>query len=339
MSEHSTGGYRTADVAVRGGALRCGLWGPEDPAAPVLLAVHGVTASHKTWGLVAARLPQLRIIAPDLRGRGRSNDLPGPYGMAAHAEDLAGVLRAFEVESAVVAGHSMGAFVSVVLAHRYPQLVRSLILIDGGLPLQVPAGLSDDEVIEAVLGPAAERLGTRYASREAYRSFWKQHPAFARNWNPLVEEYVDYDLAGEEPGLRPATRFEAMRDDTADLNRGPELRAALAALAVPALLLRAPRGLMDEPAGLYTEAHARRWEEALDRLTVWNVQDVNHYTIVMDAPGAGVVAGAVAAALKALPEPPALPGEPPAAASPATPPMTAAPSVSTGASVPSLDIG
>lgn len=319
MSEHTTGGYRTVDVPVRGGALRCGVWGPEDPAAPVLLAVHGVTASHKTWGLVAAGLPEVRIIAPDLRGRGRSNGLPGPYGMAAHAADLAAVLHAFEVESAVVAGHSMGAFVSVVLAHRYPRAVRSLILIDGGLPLQVPPGLTDDEVIEAVLGPAAERLGTRYASREAYRSFWKQHPAFARNWNPLVEEYVDYDLAGEEPGLRPATRFEAMRQDTADLNRGPDLRAALAALAVPALLLRAPRGLMDEPAGLYTQAHARRWEQQLERLDVRDVPDVNHYTIVMDAPGAGAVAGAVAAALLPPPDMPAEPGGPSATAAPAGP--------------------
>jgi lipase len=319
MNEQSPGGYRTADVPVRGGALRCGLWGPEDPAAPVLLAVHGVTASHKAWGLVADALPHVRIIAPDLRGRGRSNSLPGPYGMAAHADDLADVLGALKVESAVVAGHSMGAFVSVVLADRYPQLVRSLILIDGGLPLQVPADLSDDEVIEAVLGPAAERLGTRYASRDAYRSFWRQHPAFARNWNALVEEYTDYDLAGEAPEFRPATCFAAMRDDTADLNRGADLPAALAALAVPALLLRAPRGLMDEPAGLYTAAHARSWEEKLDKLTVRDVPDVNHYTIVMDTPGAAVVAGAVEAALEALPEPPALPGEPSAAVAPATP--------------------
>jgi len=299
MIEQNRHGYRAVDVPVRGGALRCGIWGPQDPAAPVVLAVHGVTASHKAWGLLAQALPEVRIIAPDLRGRGRSNTLPGPYGMASHASDLAAVLQAFEVEPAVVAGHSMGAFVSVVLAHRYPHLVRSLVLADGGLPLQVPAGLSDEEVIAAVLGPAAERLGTRYESREAYRSLWRQHPAFVRNWNLLVEEYVDYDLTAADGGLRPATCYAAMAEDTTDLNRGTDLPAALQALAVPALLLRAPRGLLDEPNGLYSPEHARSWEDKLDCLTVQDVPDVNHYTILMDSPGAGAVAAAVADALAA----------------------------------------
>lgn len=151
--------YRTLAAQVRGGTLHVGVWGPDDPDTPTLLAVHGVTASHKCWLLLAEELPEVRIIAPDLRGRGRSNALPGPYGMASHADDLATVLATVNVNSAVVAGHSMGGFVSVVLAHRYPELVRSLILVNGGLPLQVPAGLSDEQVIRSVLGAAAERLG------------------------------------------------------------------------------------------------------------------------------------------------------------------------------------
>ncbi len=99
----------------------------------------------------------------------------------------------------VVVGHSMGAFVSVVLANLFPERVRSLVLVDGGLPLQVPAELSDEQIVAAVLGPAAERLNATFPSREVYRSYWKQHPAFSADWSPLVEEYVDYDLTGEEP--------------------------------------------------------------------------------------------------------------------------------------------
>jgi lipase len=293
----STASYRTTGVEVRGGTLHTALWGPEDPAAPTILAVHGVTASHKAWPYLAAALPGVRIIAPDLRGRGRSNALPAPYGMPSHAEDLAAVLAALADGPAVVVGHSMGAFAAVVLANLFPQRVRSLVLVDGGLPLQVPAGLSDAEVVAAVLGPAAERLNATFPSREVYRSFWKQHPAFSADWSPLVEDYVNYDLTGEEPELRPATRYQAMADDTAELHRGASLLKALHELAVDTQVLRAPRGLLNEPAGLYSPGYLDDWARKLPALRIREVPDVNHYTIVMSEAGAAAVAEGVQEAL------------------------------------------
>ncbi|WP_285248089.1 alpha/beta hydrolase [Pseudarthrobacter sp. efr-133-R2A-89] len=291
--------YRTMDVAVRGGTLHTAVWGPDDPNAPTILAVHGVTASHKCWAYLAEALPDVRIIAPDLRGRGRSNTLPGPYGMASHAEDLAAVLAELADGPVAVVGHSMGGFASVVLAGRFPDRVRSLVLVDGGLPLQVPAGLSDAEVISAVLGPAAERLNSTFPSREVYRSFWRKHPAFSADWGPFVEDYVDYDLTGEEPGLRPATRYEAMAEDTADLHRGASLLQALDSLAVDAEVLRAPRGLLNEPAGLYAPGYLESWAAKLPILRVREVPDVNHYTIIMGQAGAAAVAERVRVALAA----------------------------------------
>ncbi len=298
-STASKASYRTTDIAVRGGTLRTAVWGPEDPGAPTILAVHGVTASHKAWPYLAAALPDVRIIAPDLRGRGRSNSLPAPYGMPAHAEDLAAVLAELTTGPVVVVGHSMGAFASVVLANLFPERVRSLVLVDGGLPLQVPAGLSDQEIIAAILGPAAERLNATFPSREVYRSFWRQHPAFSADWSAFVEEYVDYDLTGEEPELRPATRYQAMADDTAELHRGASLLKALDELAVATEVLRAPRGLLNEPAGLYAPGYLDAWAEKLPALTVREVPDVNHYTIVMGEAGAAAVAQSVRDALEA----------------------------------------
>ncbi len=289
--------YRTADVAVRGGTLHTAIWGPEDPAAPSILAVHGVTASHKAWAYLAAALPEVRIIAPDLRGRGRSNALPAPYGMPSHADDVAAVLAELATGPVVVVGHSMGAFVSLVLANQFPERVRSLVLVDGGLPLQVPEGLSDEEIISSVLGPAAQRLNATFPSRDVYRSFWRQHPAFSADWSPLVDAYVDYDLTGEEPELRPATRYQAMAEDTADLHRGASLLKALDELAVEAEVLRAPRGLLNEPGGLYAPGYLDAWAAKLPTLRVREIPDVNHYTIVMGEAGAGAVADSVRAAL------------------------------------------
>ena len=107
--------YRTADVEVRGGWLRVGIWEstdltPEEPAARTVLAVHGVTSSHLAWALVGERLVAMsgtRLIAPDLPGRGRSNGLPGPWGLEQHAADLQAVIDVFGPVH-VTAGHSIG---------------------------------------------------------------------------------------------------------------------------------------------------------------------------------------------------------------------------------------
>ncbi|GAB3161265.1 hypothetical protein GCM10027059_10990 [Myceligenerans halotolerans] len=326
-NQASTHTYETADVPVDGGMLRVGVWDPirQDPVAvPTVLAIHGITASHRAWAAVAEALPGVRVVAPDLRGRGRSNGLPGPFGMARHADDVAAVVRALGEAPAssaseagagpadreaggpvTVVGHSMGGFVGVVLAHRHPDLVDRLLLVDGGLPLQpvpgLPADATADEVVAALLGPAVERLSRVFESREAYRDFWREHPAFAE-WTPTIEQYVDYDLdeiatprgtADGAPAFRPATAPEAVAGDSADMYTGDTFPAALEALVTGELgevtMRRAPRGLMDEPGGMYPEPFAAEWSTRAPTLTIETVADVNHYTILMAPTGVAAI--------------------------------------------------
>lgn len=289
--------YRSLDVPVNGGPLRVGIWGPDAPDTPIILAVHGVTASHRAWDSLAAQLPGVRIIAPDLRGRGRSNQLPGPYGMPVHADDLAEVLGQLGAAPVLVVGHSMGAFVSLVLAHRHPGLVSSLVLIDGGLPLQVAPGLSDEQIVQAVLGPAAERLEMEFASPADYLNYWRAHPAFAGHWTAAVEDYLNYDLQGAAPHLSPSTSYAALAEDTAELHRGASLLAALGELSHKVLFLQAERGLFDEVPGLYRDDYVAESARILPHFDARKLLGTNHYTIVMDQSGAATVAGHITALL------------------------------------------
>ncbi len=304
MSSRSmTDRYRAVDVPVPGGTLRVGVWDAPVADAPTALLVHGVTASHRSWQLVAEQLPDVRLIAPDLRGRGRSHpETPAglPTGMAAHADDMAAVLDHLGVDRTLVVGHSMGGFVGVVLADRHPDRVDRLLLVDGGLPLAVPEGLSTEEVIAFVLGPTAERLAMRFATVEDYYDFWRRHPAFADDWSSALEDYLTYDLVGEEPELRPATSHDVMASDTVDLNTGTALAGALARLRHPSLLLTAPRGLLDETPGLYEAGRLAELLEDFDRISARQVEGVNHYTITMGEKGAAAVAGAVRTELAAV---------------------------------------
>ena len=105
-------------------------WQGEDP--PVLF-LHSFTAN----GLAALPLGNLleeqhRLIAPDLRGRGRSDMPHGEYGIQIHINDIMACLDRLGVDRFVAAGHSFGATLSIFLAAQYPERVCGLILFDGG---------------------------------------------------------------------------------------------------------------------------------------------------------------------------------------------------------------
>ena len=289
---------REIDIAVDGGLLHVGVWGPDSGDVPVVLAIHGITASYLSWALVARQLSDVRLMAPDLRGRGRSADLPGPWGMARHAADLARVVKALAVPEVLVVGHSMGAFAAVVFSHRYPALARQLLLVDGGLPLPLPPNLNAEQLTALVLGPALSRLSMTFPDRNAYREFWRRHPGFATDWNADVEAYIDYDLVGQEPALVSCVRPEAVREDSIDQIEGAALREAISALASRrVVLVRAPRGPLGDPPGLYPEPLLDSYATAFPGMRYVTVPDVNHYTLLLSERGAAAVAGEIRALL------------------------------------------
>ncbi|GAA1944731.1 alpha/beta hydrolase [Agromyces allii] len=282
---------------VAGGLLAGGRWRPDAAGLPVL-AVHGITATHRSWDVVAAGLHDRRIIAPDLRGRGRSNALPGPYGLVQHADDLAAVLDAQGVERAFVVGHSMGAFVAVRFAERHPDRVAGLALVDGGLPLPNPEGVPVDDLPAVLLGPALERLSMTFRSRADYVAFWRRHPALGPYWSDAIEAYVEYDVDGVEPALRSSANPDAVAVNTVELDGAGGYTEALLGLPGPVDVFRAPRGLLDE-APLYPEALVAEWAGRMPQLAVHEIADVNHYTIVMSDHGAGSVIPVIRARIEA----------------------------------------
>ncbi|WP_431198308.1 alpha/beta hydrolase [Leifsonia xyli] len=268
---------------VDGGELAGGVWNPDAPGTP-LLAIHGITANHLAWARVAAALPGTRVIAPDLRGRGRSGDLPGPFTLNHLADDVARALDALDVPRAAVAGHSMGGFVAVRFAERHPDRTERLALIDGGLPLPWPSDIPADQVPAAVLGPAVERLRRTFASPDAYEEFWRQHPAIGPWWNDTFADYVAYDLVGEAPALRSSVSEAAVSVNALELYGGNGYAEALAGLRLPIAFVRAPRGLLDGPP-LYPLEVVAEWRERLPGMSVSEADDVNHYTILMTDDG------------------------------------------------------
>ncbi|SOB83990.1 alpha/beta hydrolase [Streptomyces sp. 1331.2] len=274
-------------VPVPGGDLAVLRWPAEEPGAPTVVAVHGITANSLAWYEVAHRLAgRVTLLAPDLRGRGASRSVAGPYGLVRHADDVAALIAALGSGPAVVAGHSMGAWIAALAALRHPGLVRRVLLVDGALTFPLPAGVPEEDALAAVLGPAVARLSMTFPDREAYRAFWQRHPAVGAAWTDGIDAHTQRDLVGEAPELRSSCVPEAVRIDGAQVLLDREAAAAVHRLTCPAELLWAERGLFDEPQGLYD--HQRIGLAGLDpeRVPASPVPGTNHYSILWNEAGA-----------------------------------------------------
>jgi lipase len=288
-------------VPVAGGRLHVARAGPPPgDAAAVVVAVHGITASHVAWRPVVRELldrVDVCVLAPDLRGRGRSAQLPPHARFGAHVDDLVAVLEHLGVERALLAGHSMGAYVVARVAAERPSRASGVVLVDGGLPLPPLKDDADpDEVLEKTLGPALARLRMTFESGERYTDFWRAHPAFSHAWSEDLEAYALADLTGEPGAMRSVTSEAAARVDGIALLVDEGTRTALERVRAPIQLLRAPRGLLDDdnlmiPDSVLDDFVARRPDVHVEL-----VEDVNHYTILMGA-GAPRVADAIARGL------------------------------------------
>jgi pimeloyl-ACP methyl ester carboxylesterase len=101
-----------------------------DRAGTPIVFLHGITDSWRSFELALAEMPEhVRAIAVSQRGHGDSERPATGYRTRDLGDDVAGVLDALELESAVVVGHSMGSIVARRFAADYPDRVRRLVLV------------------------------------------------------------------------------------------------------------------------------------------------------------------------------------------------------------------
>ncbi len=157
--------------------------------------IHGLTSTSRSFAEVIDALPEeVGVIAMDVRGRGLSWQAPPPYDLPHIADDIATVLDQFGVDRAVVAGHSMGGWISALAASRHPGRVSHAVMIDGGLPLEVDRSQTLEQVLDASVGPAVQRLAMEFDSQDAYIDWWKAHPSFVDHWRDEMDDIRLYDI-------------------------------------------------------------------------------------------------------------------------------------------------
>ena len=181
----------TRRVPVDGGQLAFEVFtGATEP----ILCVHGISSQRRLWNWLRAEAPDLTLVAPDLRGRADSFGVNGPYSVGRHSDDMVALLDHLALPSIHVCGMSMGGFVAVDLAHRYPDRVKSLILVDGGFPMNVPPGLTPEQ-IPVLFADRLGRLEQKWDSVADYAAFFTANTAPRLDpSDPLLLDYLEHDL-------------------------------------------------------------------------------------------------------------------------------------------------
>ncbi len=112
-------------------------WGDRD--APAVVCLHGVTAHGRRFRQLAedALCDRFRVVAPDLRGHGRS-DYDPPWGIDDHLADLRETVDRLGIERATWLGHSFGARLVLELVAREPERVERIVLLDPAIWVPPP---------------------------------------------------------------------------------------------------------------------------------------------------------------------------------------------------------
>ena len=120
---------------------------------PLLLLLHGVGSSRRTWDTVLPLLADrgAHVLALDLPGHGTSDKGRGDYSLGALASTVRDLMEHLGHERAVLVGHSLGGGIALQFAYQYPDRCQGLVLVaSGGL------GREASPILRAASLPGAE---------------------------------------------------------------------------------------------------------------------------------------------------------------------------------------
>ncbi len=128
----------------------------EGSGTPLLL-LHGVRGSIRNWQYVRRHITKhFRTIFSELRGHGRSSELKEVNKMDLFARDQIALLEYLEIDSVLVAGHSLGGFIAQLMALDAPERVNALILIASAPTVDVEAAQAQIKLGQLAYNPDPE---------------------------------------------------------------------------------------------------------------------------------------------------------------------------------------
>jgi len=247
------------DVKLDGQHVYASTGGREfDASLPTVVLIHGAGMDHTVWQFQARAFAHrdLNVLSLDLPGHGRS-DGPAPSTVPVYADVVAAVLDEVGVEAARIIGISLGAYIAIDLAARFPSRVQSLALI----------GVAESMPVHPDLLAAAE--ANDHLAFELMTSWIHSRPAHTGG-HPTPGLW----MTGSSMRLLERTRPGVLYNGLAACNSYLDASTRAAAITVPVLVLMGERDLMTRPAS------AAPLAETFPNSRTVIVQDAGHVVMV-----------------------------------------------------------
>jgi pimeloyl-ACP methyl ester carboxylesterase len=158
MIESFPANFKIQEIALDGVTIHTRVGG----TGPAVLLLHGFADTGDMWTPLAGTLARTStVVVPDLRGMGLSSQPKGGYDKKTQGRDMAHLLDALKIDTAVLVTHDIGNMVGYALAAQFPEKITRWIVMDAPLPGIGPW----DEILKSPMlwhfnfrGPDMERL-------------------------------------------------------------------------------------------------------------------------------------------------------------------------------------
>jgi pimeloyl-ACP methyl ester carboxylesterase len=230
-----------------------------------VLCLHGLTRNCRDFEDLAPHLAtRFQIVAPDLRGRGRSARDPNMhnYNVQTYLADMLALLDSLGATRVAVIGTSLGGILAMLLAATHPERVAGIVLNDVGAEID-PAGVARIMSYAGCLTAVQSWAEAAAQAQAVYGAAWPDLDAL--RWQALARRAYREDASGV-----PQLDVDPMIGEA--LRRGPgtpvDLRPLWAALQnVPTLAIR---GARSDILGAEVFNRMKREKPNLEQLTVSN---------------------------------------------------------------------
>lgn len=176
-----------------------------DAAGTPVIFLHGITDSHRSWELVFPYFdPSLRAIALTQRGHGEASKPEAGYSSSDLAGDIAEVMDALEIPSAVIVGHSMGSFAAQRFAIEYPDRVDGVVLVASFATCADNEGVKQfvAEAVDSLTDPVPAEFAAEFQTSTVYKGISDEFFALAvaesqkapaRVWKAACHSMIETD--------------------------------------------------------------------------------------------------------------------------------------------------